>query len=244
VDLRDARLRGLEALIRWRHPERGLVQPGEFIPLLEESGLILKVGRWVMQTAAQQYRRWKAAGLQPPPIAVNVSPQQLRHAHFVKEITQLLAEDPRGEPSLDIELTESVFLDNLADGVQKLHGVRALGVRVAIDDFGVGYSSLAYLARLPIDFLKVDRSFVSVMTEDPNDMAIVSSIITLAHGLDLKVIAEGVETVEQRKLLQLLRCDQMQGYLYSKPTTVQQIEELLHAESAFGTGTMRVLPGA
>ena len=241
VDLRDARLRGLEALIRWRHPDRGLIAPGDFIPALEQSGLILKVGHWVMQTAAQQHRRWTAAGLQPPRIAINVSPHQLRQPDFAKGVAKLLSGAPRGESPLDIELTESVFVDNLADGVQKLHEVRALGVRVAIDDFGIGYSSLGYLARLPIDYLKVDRSFVAVMTENPNDMAIVSSIISLAHGLNLKVIAEGVETVEQRKLLQLLRCDQMQGYLYSAPVAVTQIEELLHAESAFGTGTMRVL---
>ncbi len=200
-----------------------------------------EVGQWVMQTAAQQHRRWSASGLQPPRIAINVSPHQLRQADFVKQLAQVLAAHPRGAAPLDVELTESIFVENLADAVQKLHGVRALGVQVAIDDFGTGYSSLGYLARLPIDFLKVDRSFVSVMTEDPNDMAIVSSIISLAHGLDLKVIAEGVETVEQRKLLQLLRCDQMQGFLYSGPATVQQIEELLLAESAFGTGTMRIL---
>jgi EAL domain-containing protein (putative c-di-GMP-specific phosphodiesterase class I) len=223
---------GLEALIRWKHPERGFIAPANFIPLLEESGLILEVGRWVMQQAASQYQEWAQKGLQPPRIAVNVSPLQLRHENFIAEIEHALHLAGRGSAGLDIEITEGVLMDQLDKSIQKLNAIRELGVRVAIDDFGTGYSSLRYLARLPIDTLKVDRSFVAAMTEDPDDMAIVSSIISLAHGLDLDVVAEGVETEEQRKLLRLLRCDQMQGYLFSRPVAKDKVEEMLISESA------------
>jgi EAL domain-containing protein (putative c-di-GMP-specific phosphodiesterase class I) len=227
VDLRNGRIVGLEALIRWNHPERGLISPASFIPLLEESGLILEVGRWVMKKAASDCEKWMQMGLEPPRIAVNVSPLQLRNKDFVADIEEALCLDGDRHAGLDIEITEGVLMDHVEETVEKLHAIRALGVRVAIDDFGTGYSSLRYLARLPIDALKVDRSFVTRMTEHAGDMAIVSSIIALAHGLDLSVIAEGVETEEQRKLLLLLRCDQMQGYLFSRPVAIHQIGELL-----------------
>jgi EAL domain-containing protein (putative c-di-GMP-specific phosphodiesterase class I) len=194
--------------------------------------LILEVGRWVTQQAASQYYEWMQKGLQPPRIAVNVSPLQLRHENFVAEIEHALHFNGRGSAGLDIEITEGVFMDQLDKSIEKLTAIRELGVRVAIDDFGTGYSSLRYLARLPIDTLKVDRSFVTAMTENPDDMSIVSSIISLAHGLDLNVVAEGVETEEQRKLLRLLRCDQMQGYLFSRPLAKDKIEEMLISESA------------
>jgi EAL domain-containing protein (putative c-di-GMP-specific phosphodiesterase class I) len=231
VGLRDGRIVGLEALIRWNDPVRGLISPVSFIPLLEDSGLILEVGRWVMKQAASDYHEWMQKGLQPPRIAVNVSPLQLRHKNFVADITDAL--DPGGTISagLDVEITEGVLMDQVEESIRKLNGIRALGVRVAIDDFGTGYSSLRYLAKLPIDTLKVDRSFVISMTENAGDTAIVSSIIALAHGLDLNVVAEGVETEEQRKLLLLLRCDQMQGYLFSRPLAKDKMEEMLMVES-------------
>lgn len=236
VNLRDGRIVGVEALIRWNHPERGRLAAGDFIPLLEESGLILEVGRWVMRRAATQYQEWICDGLRPPRIAINVSPLQLRHEGFVAEIGAAIRAAGPGDAGIDIEITENLLMDQLEKSIEKLNAIRAMGVRVAIDDFGTGYSSLRYLARLPIDTLKVDRSFVAAMTENPDDMAIVSSIISLAHGFRLEVVAEGVETEEQRKLLRLLSCDQMQGYLFSRPVAADKLEEMLMAESGSAPG--------
>jgi EAL domain-containing protein (putative c-di-GMP-specific phosphodiesterase class I) len=231
VDMRTNRIMGLEALIRWNCPGRGIISPGRFVPLLEESGLIVEVGGWVLEQAMRDYREWQAKGLNVPAIAVNVSPHQLRNPEFIRQLEHALATDGSGRCPLDIEITEGVLLEKTAEVIGKLHRIRCLGVGVAIDDFGTGYSSLRYLAHLPIDTLKIDRSFVVAMTDDADDMAIVSSIIALAHGLDLNVVAEGVETDEQRKLLRLLRCDQMQGYLFSRPVAKDKLEELLLAES-------------
>jgi EAL domain-containing protein (putative c-di-GMP-specific phosphodiesterase class I) len=231
VDMRSGRIVGLEALTRWNRPAQGLIPPGTFIPLLEESGLILEVGAWTIHQAMNDYRDWMAMALNVPPIAVNVSPHQLRHPDFVVQLEYALGHESASRAPLDIEITEGVLLEKTEDVIDKLNAIRLLGVQVAIDDFGTGYSSLRYLARLPIDTLKIDRSFVTAMTEDADDMAIVSSIIALAHGLDLKVVAEGVETEEQRKLLRLLRCDQMQGYLFSAPVAKDKMEDILRAES-------------
>jgi EAL domain-containing protein (putative c-di-GMP-specific phosphodiesterase class I) len=231
VDMRSGRITGLEALIRWNRPGQALVYPTSFIPLLEESGLILQVGTWVLHQAMIDYRDWTAKGLNVPAIAVNVSPLQLRHVDFIPHLKHALTGVGSNRSPLQIEITEGVLLENTPDVIRKLNELRCMGVRVAIDDFGTGYSSLRYLAHLPIDTLKIDRSFVTAMTEDPDDMAIVSSIITLAHGLDLNVVAEGVETEEQRKLLRLLRCDQMQGYLFSPGVAKDKVEDLLRIES-------------
>jgi EAL domain-containing protein (putative c-di-GMP-specific phosphodiesterase class I) len=229
VSSRDGRIVGVEALIRWNHPTRGLIGPSEFIPLLEESGLILEVGSWVLEQAAEDFVVWTEKGLAPLRIAVNVSPVQLKHKNFIDDLSKALHINNPGHAGIDIEITEGVIMDDLEDCISKLTAVRELGVRVAIDDFGTGYSSLRYLARLPIDTLKIDRSFVSMVTETPNDLAIVSAIIVLAHGLNLDVVAEGVETVEQRKFLRLLRCDHMQGFLFSKPVPKKTIEEMLRS---------------
>jgi EAL domain-containing protein (putative c-di-GMP-specific phosphodiesterase class I) len=231
VDMRSGRIVGIEALTRWNRPAQGLIPPGTFIPLLEESGLIVEVGAWTLQQAMHDYRDWMAKALNVPPIAVNVSPHQLRHPDFVAQLERALGPESPSRAALDIEITEGVLLEKTEDVIDKLNGIRLLGVQVAIDDFGTGYSCLRYLARLPIDTLKIDRSFVIAMTENADDMAIVSSIIALAHGLDLNVVAEGVETEEQRKLLRLLRCDQMQGYLFSAPVAKDKMEEILRAES-------------
>jgi EAL domain-containing protein (putative c-di-GMP-specific phosphodiesterase class I) len=229
VSSRDGRIAGLEALIRWNHPTRGLIHPGEFIPILEESGLILEVGSWVLEQASEDFCGWSDKGLAPPRVAVNVSPVQLKHDNFIDDLASALHINKPGHAGIDIEITEGVIVDDLEDCIRKLTTVRELGVQVAIDDFGTGYSSLRYLARLPIDTLKIDRSFVSMMTETPNDLAIVSAIIVLAHGLNLDVVAEGVETEEQRKILRLLRCDHMQGFLFSKPVPKNMIEEMLRS---------------
>jgi EAL domain-containing protein (putative c-di-GMP-specific phosphodiesterase class I) len=229
--MRSGRIMGLEALIRWNRPGQGLIYPSSFIPLLEESGLILQVGNWVLHQAMTDYRDLTGKGLNVPAIAVNVSPLQLRHSDFIPQLKHALTRDGSNRSPLQIEITEGVLLEKTPDVIRKLNEIRCMGVRVAIDDFGTGYSSLRYLAHLPIDTLKIDRSFVTAMTDDADDMAIVSSIITLAHGLDLNVVAEGVETEEQRKLLRLLRCDQMQGYLFSPAVAKDKLEEILRAES-------------
>lgn len=230
VDMRTGRLTGFEALIRWKPAGKSLIEPAKFIPLLEETGLIVEVGTWVMQQAMIDHRDWTAQGLIAPPIAVNVSPHQLRQPDFIERLESVLGPEGSARAPLDIEITEGVLLEKTEDIVNTLQAVRSLGAQVSIDDFGTGYSSLRYLAHLPIDTLKIDRSFILAMTEDADDMAIVSSIIALAHGLDLKVVAEGVETEEQRKLLRLLRCDEMQGFLNCRPMPKNKVEEFLQAE--------------
>jgi EAL domain-containing protein (putative c-di-GMP-specific phosphodiesterase class I) len=230
VDMRSGWIVGVEALIRWNRPGHGLIAPASFVPLLEESGLILEVGAWVLRQSVADYRDWLQKGLSAPRIAVNVSPLQLRHSDFIAVLEQAVGSDGERRAPLDIEITEGVLMEKTDEVIQTLSRIRQMGLCVAIDDFGTGYSSLRYLARLPIDTLKIDRSFVMAMTENADDMAIVSSIISLAHGLDLNVVAEGVETAEQQKLLRLLRCDQMQGYLFSKPVAKDELENLLRSE--------------
>jgi EAL domain-containing protein (putative c-di-GMP-specific phosphodiesterase class I) len=230
VDMRGGRIVGVEALIRWNRPGHGIIAPTNFVPLLEESSLILEVGAWVLRQSAADYRDWLQKGLSAPRIAVNVSPLQLRHSDFIAVLEQAVGSTGEPRAALDIEITEGVLMEKTDEVIQKLNRIRQMGVCVAIDDFGTGYSSLRYLARLPIDTLKIDRSFVMAMTENADDMAIVASIISLAHGLDLNVVAEGVETEEQRKLLRLLRCDQTQGYLFSRPVAKDELENLLRSE--------------
>ncbi len=206
---------GAEALLRWRHPERGLLAPGEFIGVLEESTLIVRAGQWAMRSALQAALDWRERhpGLR---VAVNVSAQELRHSGFLDGCRELLAPHA-GDPPLDVEITESVLVDDIEHSMHVLDALRDLGCRVSIDDFGTGYSSLNYLARLPSDEIKIDRSFIALITESPETMALVTNIIGLAHSLSLKVVAEGVEDAEQAKLLRLLRCDVLQGYLLGRP---------------------------
>jgi diguanylate cyclase (GGDEF)-like protein/PAS domain S-box-containing protein len=227
VELKTGSVVGLEALIRWRDPEKGLVPPGHFIPLLEETGLIREVGRWVLERAALQHHDWLKAGHSPPRIAVNVSGIQLAAHDFVAQLERVLQHYPNGAVGIDLEITESVFVDDLDGSIAKLEAARRLGLTVAMDDFGTGYSSLSSLGRLPLDSLKVDRSFVLRMTEDPQSTSIVTTIISLAHALDLKVVAEGVETAEQARLLRLLKCDQAQGYLIARPMPAEDVVQTL-----------------
>jgi diguanylate cyclase (GGDEF)-like protein/PAS domain S-box-containing protein len=216
VDLLTRRLTGVEALIRWQSPERGLVAPMQFISVLEETGLIGQVGLWVVRQACMDRSRWLERGLNAPRVSVNVSTVQLRREDFLRTISNIL-KISGSEAGIDIEVTESLIMGNVGDSIEKLTTLRDMGVNIAIDDFGTGYSSLAYLARLPVGELKIDRSFVAAMFDDSSAMTLVSTIISLAHALKLEVVAEGVETEEQAKILRLLRCDQMQGYLISKP---------------------------
>ena len=225
VNLASGKLTGAEALIRWNDPRTGLVPPGEFIPTLEETGLINDVGRWALKQAIASYLRWRAAGLNAVRIAVNVSPLQLRNRGFVDEIRQAIGIDAHAASGLELEITESLIMADVKHSIGMLEEIRAMGVTIAVDDFGTGFSSLSYLARLPVHTLKIDRSFVIDMTAGSDGLALVSTIINLAHSLKLKVVAEGVETEEQSRLLRLLSCDEMQGYLFSKPVPVEVFEE-------------------
>lgn len=226
IHLASGKLTGVEALIRWNDPEAGLVPPAQFIPILEETGLIYEVGRWALRKALEDGLRWRQAGLAPVRVAVNVSPLQLRRRGFVDEVRKILGKDPLAAAGLELEITESLIMEDVNHSIASLQEIRAMGVTIAIDDFGTGFSSLSYLARLPVDTLKIDRSFVIDMTAGPQGLALVSTIIGLAHALKLKVVAEGVETEEQARQLRLLNCDDMQGYLFSKPLPRETLESL------------------
>ncbi len=228
VDGSSRRISGLEALIRWQDPETGLVPPAKFIPILEETGMILEVGQWAIRKALEDSRRWRMKDGSPPRIAVNVSPIQLRQRGFVEAVRRSVEEAGGEGCQLDLEITEGLIMRNIEENMQKLSAIREMGLQIAIDDFGTGYSSLGYLAKLPVNALKIDRSFIITMTSNPQSMTIVSTIISLAHSLGLKVIAEGVDAEEQAKHLRLLSCDEMQGYLFSRPVPPEEVEDLLN----------------
>jgi diguanylate cyclase (GGDEF)-like protein/PAS domain S-box-containing protein len=224
VDMDSGRVVGLEALMRWRGPDNLLMSPARFVPVLEETGMILEAGRIALEVAAAQFRDWRAKGLETPRIAVNVSALQLRQRSFVEDVSAATGGAGGG---VDLEITESLLMQDIEESIRKLRALREAGASIALDDFGTGHSSLAYLSRLPIDTVKIDRSFVRAMTESADSTSIVSTIISLAQALRHKVVAEGVETDEQARLLRLLRCDQMQGYLFSPPQPAEKIEALL-----------------
>ena len=228
ASLQKGELTGFEALIRWRKADGSLVPPGLFVPLLEESGLIVPVGEWVIRAACAQLREWQRAGLAPVPVAVNVAANQFLRTDLCALIDSAVREFGIDPHLLEIEITESDVMQEPDRVVPVLHCLSEKGVHTAIDDFGTGYSSLSYLARLPIQTLKIDRSFVQKMVTEANDLTLVSTMVSLAHSLRLSVIAEGVETEEQAKLLRLLRCDQMQGYLYGRPMPAADCAALLH----------------
>jgi diguanylate cyclase (GGDEF)-like protein len=223
VNLVSGKLTGAEALIRWTDPRTGLVPPGRFIPVLEQTGLIYEVGRWALRQAIEDYLRWRAAGLAAVRIAVNVSPLQLRKRGFIGEISKAIGIDPRSPAGLELELTESLIMEDVKHSVATLRAIRDLGVTVAIDDFGTGFSSLSYLSRLPLDTLKIDRAFVADLGQDAEAKAIVAAVLTMARALGLRVVAEGVETPAQRDLLVQMGCDELQGYLFAKPMSARAI---------------------
>jgi diguanylate cyclase (GGDEF)-like protein len=225
VSLATGNLTGAEALIRWNDPRTGLVPPASFIPILEETGMIFEVGRRALHEAVSDFLRWRNSGLAAVRIAVNVSPLQLRHRGFVAEIESAIAIDAHAAEGLELEITESLIMEDVKLSIASLRAVRDMGVLVAIDDFGTGFSSLSYLHKLPVDALKIDRSFVAEMTVEPEGLALVSTIINLARWLKLKVVAEGVETQEQARLLRLLSCDEMQGFIISSPLPVEIFEK-------------------
>jgi diguanylate cyclase len=225
IDIATGEMRSVEALIRWRHPTRGSILPGEFIPIAEESGLILEIGDWVIREACRQAREWQQRKLPFLRVAVNVSPLQFCQANFVKKVSAALEEHFLDATYLEIELTEATLMGNAETSVTLLEQLSELGVVVAIDDFGTGYSSMSYLQRFPIDKLKIDRSFISDVASNAGDASIVRAIISLAHGLRLKVIAEGVESEEQLGILKRMGCDQYQGFYRSPAVPAAEIEK-------------------
>lgn len=224
MNLTSGKLVGFEALVRWQHPRLGLLPPGDFIGLAEDTGLILDIGNWTMDAACRQTRCWQQEGLGPLRIAVNVSARQFRDKQFSERLVTILSETGLEPDCLELEITETSIMENSKSAIRVLSDIRAMGVRLSIDDFGTGYSSLSYLKKLPIDTVKLDRSFVNDATNDPKDAALVMAIITLAHNLDLKVIAEGIETEGQRDFLRLLRCDEGQGYWLGRPTSADRLD--------------------
>ncbi|MBV8741505.1 MAG: EAL domain-containing protein, partial [Sinobacteraceae bacterium] len=227
VDTATGAIRGAEALVRWRHPERGLLFPADFIPMAEECGLIESIGAWVVREACRAARAWQVEGAQPTRVAVNLSALQFRHGNLPRMISEALQEaglDPR---CLEVEITETALMSDPEESVGILEQLSRMGVVVSVDDFGTGYSSMSYLRRFPIDKLKIDRGFISEMMSRPDDVSIVTAIISLAHSLHLKVVAEGVETSEQRELLRNLGCDQYQGYCYSPAVPSTEFATLL-----------------
>jgi diguanylate cyclase (GGDEF)-like protein/PAS domain S-box-containing protein len=227
VDLATRRIRGLEALIRWNDPEFGLISPVDFVPLLEESGMIVEVGTWVVEQAVADMELWRSLGLETPRVAVNVSEVQLRQPNFVATVLAAMGSNRRGAANIDVEITESMIAQNTAANVQKLLQLREAGVQVFMDDFGTGYSGLSQIAHLPLNALKIDRSFVAGMTISAEHMAIVSAIVNLAKALRLSVVAEGVETEEQAAHLHALGCNEAQGYLFNRPLAAGDIARLL-----------------
>jgi predicted signal transduction protein with EAL and GGDEF domain len=227
VDLTTGRISGMEALLRWTHPERGPISPAEFVPVLEDTGLIIGVGEWVLRQVAQQVVQWQAMGLKVPGVAVNLSARQFASSEFDAQVRKVLTETGVSPSLLEFELTESMLMHDPAQAVATLEHFRTYGLRLSVDDFGTGYSSLSYLRRFPLDALKVDSAFVRDLATDADDMAIALAIISMAHSLKLKVVAEGVETIEQLDLLADAGCDEIQGFYFSQPVPAQQIEQML-----------------
>jgi diguanylate cyclase (GGDEF)-like protein/PAS domain S-box-containing protein len=227
VNLDTGEITGVEALIRWQQPDRGLVPPSQFVPIAEDCGLILQIGRWVLREACRQARAWQNAGLPPVPIAVNVSAVEFRDKGFVEGVRAILSETVLEARYLELELTEGVLMEDAESTASVLQELKMMGVHLAVDDFGTGYSSLSYLRQFPIDVLKIDQSFIHQITADPDDSTIVSAIINMGKSLKHLVVAEGIETREQRAYLQTQRCAEGQGYLFSRPLTAAQFAHLL-----------------
>ena len=227
VDLRTNRVFGCEALIRWEQPELGKVSPVRYIPLAEETGLIVPIGEWVLRTACRQCKSWLDAGLPEVTVAVNISARQFREKNLFQLVQTILAETGLAPGQLELEVTESVIMHDAQQVIASLQAFRDMGVRLSVDDFGTGYSSLSYLKRFPVDRLKIDQSFVRDLSTDADDVAIAQAIITLGHTLNLRVIAEGVETPEQLAFLRAHQCDEMQGYLFGKPMPAEEFGKML-----------------
>ncbi len=235
VDLTSGRISGVEALLRWEHPERGLLYPGDFITVAEETGLIVPIGSWVLDQSCRQIQRWQASipELEPLVLAVNLSGRQLGHHRLVDDVASVLADTGIDPSMVELEITESVLMDDVEMSEETLGRLKTLGVKLVVDDFGTGYSSLSYLRRFPVDVLKVDQSFVDGLGSDSGDSAIVTAVVTLAHTLGLRAVAEGVETREQLSELRRLGCDTAQGFYFAKPASGHDIGELLQRDTCW-----------
>ena len=225
-DLRDMSPTGVEALLRWKHPTRGIVQPNDFIPLLEETGLIIEVGKWVLDEASRQGAAWRKAGY-PVGMAVNVSGRQLDTDEFVTNVRDALLDSELDADALTIEITETTLMRNVEKTARRLTAIKELGVRIAIDDFGTGYSSLAHLQQFPVDALKIDRSFISRLTENPEGETLMHTLVQLGKALSIETLAEGIEQQQELSLLQAEHCDSGQGFLFARPLDVDAIEAFL-----------------
>lgn len=231
LDFKTGAIAGVEALLRWQHPDLGVVLPGQFISIAEESGLIVPIGKWVLETACTQNVNWRREGLSPVCIAVNLSPRQFADPELLPELDRILAETGMDPGLLELEITEGMVMGNIDQAIEQLKAIKSRGVRLAIDDFGTGYSSLSQIKRFPIDTLKVDRSFIRDLVTDSEDQAITQAIISMGKTLSLSVVAEGVETEEQQVFLRSHACDQMQGYYFSKPIVSHEFAALLRGHS-------------
>jgi EAL domain-containing protein (putative c-di-GMP-specific phosphodiesterase class I) len=227
VELDSGRIVGAEALLRWHPPHRGMVPPSRFIPIAEETGLIIPIGEWVLRTACSQIKAWCQPGLAMKQVAVNLSARQFRSRDLVRMVAGMLEEFAIAPACLELELTESILMEDIETATRTMAELKELGVHIALDDFGTGYSSLSYLRRFPIDALKIDQSFIREIADDRNSAAISDGIITLGRTMGLSVIAEGVETENQCAVLQSLGCDVGQGYLFSRALGAEQFVELL-----------------
>jgi EAL domain-containing protein (putative c-di-GMP-specific phosphodiesterase class I) len=227
IHIASGRIEGFEALLRWQDAQEGLVPPSLFVPLLERSGAIVEVGEWVLLQALRDLRAWLAAGLEPGRIAVNVSPLQLRRRDFVDKVIRSIKPTIKNPSGIDIEITESMLMQDIELSIRKLATLREAGIGVAIDDFGTGYSSLRLLARLPVNTLKIDRSFVQNIADTPNVLTLVSTVISLARAFGMRTVAEGVETREQLRILRQIDCDEAQGYLFAPPAPASEIPSII-----------------
>jgi EAL domain-containing protein (putative c-di-GMP-specific phosphodiesterase class I) len=232
IDLATRRIVGMETLIRWRHPQQGLISPAHFIPVAEETGLIVPIGAWVLRTACAQAKAWQDAGLPTVRLSVNLSARQFIQRDLIASVRQTLEETGLSAEFLELELTESLIMHNADLFISTLRELREVGIELAVDDFGTGYSSLSYLQRFPINRLKIDQSFVRDVAGNTDSGAISVAIIMLGHSLGLKVIAEGVETVEQLNFLHSKNCNEIQGYYFSKPLPAAEMEQFLRQSSA------------
>jgi EAL domain-containing protein (putative c-di-GMP-specific phosphodiesterase class I) len=228
----SGQITGVEALLRWNHPDFGHVSPGQFIPLAEETGVIVPIGRWVLKEACAQNMAWQRRGLRPVTMAVNLSPRQFTDEGLLRDVDEALLASAMSPVLLQLEVTESMVMRNVSRAVRVLDAIQSRGIRLAIDDFGTGYSSMSLMKQFPIDTIKIDRSFVRDLAEDSEDQAIAQAIISMGKALGMTIVAEGVETLEQQEFLRAHACDEMQGFLFSKPLPPRELAELLCSASA------------